>query len=311
MAILYPPTQNGLQKTLDAQLNQGETSSLTLNNVTGIQNKPGVILINRIDANGNEKTSSLREWVKYTAVSGSTLTGLTRAIGGSTDQEHAVGSVVEFVPDISVFQAIIDAITVANNDVFLDEDAMGSDSATKGATQQSIKAYADGKIAKPGSEAQGDVLYYNGTMWTRLGAGTNGQYLQTQGAGANPQWATIASTALSSKVITATRDLTAATGNVAYTGVGFTPTSIMAIAYVEAGVTSSTGFADSAKAGGAIGPYTSFAMTGGNYLIYALTSAGVNQTAVVDSYDADGFTLTWTKTGSPTGTLNIKFICFK
>ena len=39
--------------------------------------------------------------------------------------------------------------------------------------------------------AQGDVMYYSGTGWVRLGAGTSGQYLQTQGTGANPQWATV------------------------------------------------------------------------------------------------------------------------
>lgn len=39
--------------------------------------------------------------------------------------------------------------------------------------------------------AQGDVLYYNGTAWVRLGAGTSGQYLKTNGAGANPQWGTV------------------------------------------------------------------------------------------------------------------------
>ena len=37
--------------------------------------------------------------------------------------------------------------------------------------------------------AQGDVLYYNGTSWVRLGAGTSGQYLKTNGASANPSWA--------------------------------------------------------------------------------------------------------------------------
>jgi hypothetical protein len=40
-----------------------------------------------------------------------------------------------------------------------------------------------------GSAAQGDILYRGAATWTRLGAGTNGHYLQTQGAGANPQWA--------------------------------------------------------------------------------------------------------------------------
>lgn len=39
---------------------------------------------------------------------------------------------------------------------------------------------------------QGDVLYFNGTAWVALGAGISGQYLQTQGAGANPQWASTA-----------------------------------------------------------------------------------------------------------------------
>ncbi|MDR3561260.1 MAG: hypothetical protein P4N59_07470 [Negativicutes bacterium] len=46
-------------------------------------------------------------------------------------------------------------------------------------------------LTSPSSSAQGDILYNNGTAWTRLAAGTSGQYLQTQGASANPQWATV------------------------------------------------------------------------------------------------------------------------
>jgi hypothetical protein len=42
-----------------------------------------------------------------------------------------------------------------------------------------------------GSDAQGDVIYYNGTDYARLGVGTSGQFLKTQGAGANPAWATV------------------------------------------------------------------------------------------------------------------------
>lgn len=40
-----------------------------------------------------------------------------------------------------------------------------------------------------GSAAQGDILYRGASSWVRLGAGTSGQFLQTQGAAANPQWA--------------------------------------------------------------------------------------------------------------------------
>jgi len=39
-----------------------------------------------------------------------------------------------------------------------------------------------------GSAAQGDVLYRGAATWTRLGAGTSGHFLKTQGAGANPVW---------------------------------------------------------------------------------------------------------------------------
>jgi len=46
------------------------------------------------------------------------------------------------------------------------------------------------KIAM-GSDAQGDVLYYNGTDYARLGVGSSGQFLKTQGAGANPIWGTV------------------------------------------------------------------------------------------------------------------------
>ena len=35
---------------------------------------------------------------------------------------------------------------------------------------------------------QGDVVYYNGTDWTRLAAGTSGQFLKTNGSGGNPVW---------------------------------------------------------------------------------------------------------------------------
>jgi len=36
--------------------------------------------------------------------------------------------------------------------------------------------------------AQGDVLYHNGTNLVKLAAGTSGQFLKTQGTGANPVW---------------------------------------------------------------------------------------------------------------------------
>ena len=57
-------------------------------------------------------------------------------------------------------------------------------------TTATIAANAvDGTKIALGSDAQGDVMYYDGTNWVRLAAGTSGQFLKTNGAGANPAWA--------------------------------------------------------------------------------------------------------------------------
>lgn len=40
-----------------------------------------------------------------------------------------------------------------------------------------------------GSAAQGDILYRGASAWARLGAGTSGYFLKTNGASANPEWA--------------------------------------------------------------------------------------------------------------------------
>lgn len=57
-------------------------------------------------------------------------------------------------------------------------------SATKKATIAQL-----GLALYPASPAQGDIIYYNGTAWVRLAAGTSGYFLKTNGAGANPSWA--------------------------------------------------------------------------------------------------------------------------
>lgn len=123
-------------------------------------------------------------------------------------------------------------------------------------------------------------------------------------------------TRLASKVISSTRNLTTATGDVAYTGVGFTPTSIIVFSALSDAM--SVGVADSAKTGGGLSHKAAtayYSMVGAGYGANVLISCdqGANNyhTASVKSYDADGFTLTWTKVNSPTGTLELVFLCFR
>jgi hypothetical protein len=42
--------------------------------------------------------------------------------------------------------------------------------------------------AMVGSPAQGDILYRDASVWTRLAAGTSGNVLRSNGAAANPSW---------------------------------------------------------------------------------------------------------------------------
>lgn len=64
-------------------------------------------------------------------------------------------------------------------------------------TYWNVMAQAGTDITSLSGLAQGDILYYNGTDWVRLGAGTSGQYLETKGTGQNPVWSTVSSGAYS------------------------------------------------------------------------------------------------------------------
>lgn len=153
--LYYPPTQNALQKTLNADLNTGVTAAATLNNTTGVQNKPGVFVVDRIDTDGNLKSTAVREWIIYQGTSGSTLINLTRGVGNSTDQDHSTGAVVEFVSDITWAQAVIDALATV----------------------------VDTTTGKPvftlGSDQQGDMYYHaSGASMSRLAKGSQYQVLK-------------------------------------------------------------------------------------------------------------------------------------
>jgi hypothetical protein len=55
--------------------------------------------------------------------------------------------------------------------------------------------------------AHGDIVFFNGAIWTRLAPGTAGQVLQTQGVGADPIWAAAASGGITPAQHKALRDL--------------------------------------------------------------------------------------------------------
>ena len=121
----------------------------------------------------NPDSSTNREVVHITSVNTGTKT-LTcdninkRFLDGSaagSGLSHASGSVVRMSPveqhieDLNdrVDTVINEAGTAVNTTLFLDEDDMSTDSATKGVTQQSVKAYVDTKVTAEDLDTAGNA----------------------------------------------------------------------------------------------------------------------------------------------------------
>lgn len=187
MGALYSvPTADFVQKTLNADLLQGATASATFNNVTSIPNLAGIMIVDRVDANGTE-TPTKTEVISYAGTSGSTVVTLVRGLAGTSDQDHAVGAIVEFGPDIVWAQSIYDAL--AN----VVDVATGAVDTTKVGTPTGTQTFTNKTLTAPqinyGSDAVGDIFYRGlGGSTTRLAIGSATQVL-TVNASLTPSWA--------------------------------------------------------------------------------------------------------------------------
>jgi hypothetical protein len=118
------------------------------------------------------------------------------------------------------------------------------------------------------------------------------------------------------KVGVINRLYTTAPSTVAYTGVGFKPSNVLFIAADEGSHPTgsfSIGLSANNHSWNDYGAVTadSWDMSAGNAAIRSYKSGGEILTGSVDSMDTDGFTITWTKTNSPTGNLDILYMAFK
>ncbi len=115
------------------------------------------------------------------------------------------------------------------------------------------------------------------------------------------------------KIVSSTYDTSTAPGTKAFTGVGFQPRYIILFTSNNNGGNQFSVGAYDGTTNAGNGSYN----TGGNFTgaaTFSLLAAVDNMnyvTAVVSSLDSDGFTLTSTKTGSPTGTIIINAICIQ
>jgi hypothetical protein len=106
---IFKKQSNNFSTTTTTLIVGTTDTSVTLSSVSGLPTDTGIVLvIDRVDANGN-KTSSKREYVQG-IVSGSSVINLVRGVGGSTAQSHSIGAVVEQVFDQSTWNDTVSGI---------------------------------------------------------------------------------------------------------------------------------------------------------------------------------------------------------
>ena len=109
---------------------------------------------------------------------------------------------------------VVDDIVTHGNESFICIQAHGAGTQATSVTAYWTKLAAkgvDGTDIGTTITTQGDILYRDGSGLQRLAAGTSGQFLKTQGAGANPVWA---GSGLAMQAVHTASTLTAVAGRV-------------------------------------------------------------------------------------------------
>lgn len=83
--------------------------------------------------------------------------------------------------------AIVSVGNVDGRDVSADGSTLDSHVAST-SNPHSVTASQVSAIPAIASPAHGDIIYRDASSWTRLAAGTSGQFLQTNGSGSAPSW---------------------------------------------------------------------------------------------------------------------------
>ena len=305
------PTQNHLQKTLSGALSDS-ANTITLNNTTSLL-APGYNVIDRENSTGTA-TPDAREVVFYPAISGPEVTCWVRGADNSTNRTHADGAIVETFPSVGMWNNLATITSTAiDSNGYLKAIPSPVSIARMQITQTAVSSIASIARAEIATLIVGDIPSLSVSSIASIAqivaprASLAGVTITTS---INASGASIVGFGLS-KTGEFTRDLTAANATVAYTGVGFKPTSI-AIYGTMSLTSQSFGNADSDRS--ASGIYRNGATSnllseaGANVVCYAESIANNFQTAIVASYDNDGFSLAWSKVNSPTGTAYFAYI---
>jgi len=156
----------------------------------------------------------------------------------------------------------------------------------------------------------GGIPYGSATdVWANLAKGTANLKLFIDAGATAPEWAAGIFAG------TFSRDVSTATGTQAITGVGFLPRLIFFLSSVSGTVQTSIGFDDSGTYRYCI--FNDNAIAAGTWSPYSTKSillqpaSGSYNEGYISTLGSDGFTVTWTKTGTPTGTATIFYVALR
>lgn len=114
------------------------------------------------------------------------------------------------------------------------------------------------------------------------------------------------------KVGTFTRDTSLASGSQSVTGVGFKPSSVLILANQSSTKEMSIGIADASTQASLYQTSTAGTFsTNTNIVADDEVSGSASYVGNLTSLDTDGFTVSWTKTGAPTGTLTMYYLAMR
>lgn len=165
------PTVNYKQTTLNGAINDS-VQTITLNSATNIS-APGYVVIDRVNSS-NTATPNAREVISFTGVSGSDLTGCTRAADGSTARSHSDGAIVETILTIGMWNSLATIVSTGL-------DGSGYLKAINSPVSIAIGQITRAAIPSIASIAriETSALIINGTVTATVYAGSKGHFLWT------------------------------------------------------------------------------------------------------------------------------------
>jgi hypothetical protein len=173
----------------------GTNSTTALNNNRVMQSSAGAIVeAAAITASRALKSDANGIPVHFDTASEPSLTelsyvkGVTSAIQTQLNAKGA-GTVTSVAASVPSVLSISGSPITTSGTLAITYSGTALPVANGGTGQTTAQAAIDALMAASGALSQGDVFYYNGTNVVRLGAGTSGHFLKTNGAGANPAWA--------------------------------------------------------------------------------------------------------------------------